>query len=59
MVLEVGDWPSRRRHIAAFLGLTAPASAAVVVPDLARFVGTYRDARRRKALVWIRGASWL
>ena len=50
---EVGDWPSRRRHIAAFLGLTAPASAAVVVPDLARFVGTYRDARGRKALVSI------
>ena len=50
---EVGDWPSRRRHIAAFLGLTAPASAAVVVPDLARFVGTYRDGRGRKALLSI------
>jgi hypothetical protein len=50
---EVGDWPSRRRHIAAFLGLTAPASAAVVVPDLARFVGTYRDARGRQARVSI------
>ena len=46
---EVGDWPSRRRHIAAFLGLTAPASAAVVVPDLARFVGSYRNERGRQA----------
>jgi hypothetical protein len=46
---EVGDWPSRRRHIAAFLGLTAPASEAVVVPDLARFVGSYRNERGRQA----------
>ena len=46
---EVGDWPSRRRHIAAFLELTAPASAAVVVPDLARFVGSYRNERGRQA----------
>ena len=46
---EVGDWPSRRRHIATFLGLTAPASAAVVVPDLARFVGSYRNERGRHA----------
>jgi adenylylsulfate kinase-like enzyme len=50
---EVSDWPSRRRHIAAFLGLMAEASPAVVVPDLARFVGTYRDARGRKALLSI------
>jgi hypothetical protein len=31
----------------------APASPAVVVPDLARFVGTYRDSRGRKALLLI------
>jgi len=54
---EVGDWPSRRRHIAAFLGLTAPASPAVVVPDLARFVGTYRDARGRQACLSIHDSA--
>ena len=46
---EVGDWPSRRRHIAAFLGLTDPPTACAVVPDLARFVGTYRNERGRQA----------
>ena len=46
---EVGDRPSRRRHIAVFLGLTDPPSAGAVVPDLARFVGSYRDERGRQA----------
>ena len=45
---EVGDWPSRRRHIAAFLGLTDPPTACAVVPDLARFVGSYRNERGRE-----------
>lgn len=46
---EVADWPSRRRHIAAFLGLTDPPSAGGVVPDLARFVGSYRNERGQEA----------
>jgi hypothetical protein len=46
---EVGDWPSRRRHIAAFLGLTEPPSTGAVVPDLARYVGSYRHERGRQA----------
>ena len=46
---EVGDWPSRRRHIAAFLGLTDPPSAGGDVPDLARYVGSYRNERGRQA----------
>jgi hypothetical protein len=54
---EVDDWPSRRRRIAAFLGLMAPASPAVVVPDLARFVGTYRDARGRQACLSIHDSA--
>ena len=46
---EVGDWPARRRHIAAFLGLTDPPSADGGGPDLARFVGSYRNERGREA----------
>ena len=46
---EVGDWPSRRRHIAAFLGLTDPPSAGAIEPDLARYVGRYRNERGRQA----------
>ena len=45
---EAGDWPSRRRHIAAFLSLTDPPSAGGAVPDLARFVGSYRGERGRQ-----------
>jgi hypothetical protein len=54
---EVSDWPSRRRHIAAFLGLMAEASPAVVVPDPPRFVGTYRDARGRQACLSIHDSA--
>ena len=53
---EVGDWPSRRRHIAAFLGLADPPTRAGTcpisrvcreVPERAGAPGAPIDRRRR------------
>ena len=41
---EVRDWPTRRRHIAEFLGLSWPPTPVVAVTALSRYLGHYRSA---------------